>query len=136
MHGRAFYTLRFRNGIISPEESQCCGTPAGVLSECEALIFNPSEIITGFQLQILKCSLCSKTIYYDGYLDGLINVDNNFLFSVELLYSLLDLKQRAGLPTNAWWNSKIEGYLKLWQYHSKIRMRRKLMGLSGGLLYI
>jgi hypothetical protein len=51
---------------------------------------------------------------------------------VELFYSLLDLKYRSGLSTYAWWNSKIEMYVRQLE-NGRAEMRAKLERLSGSI---
>lgn len=109
----------------------CCPNPNLRINRTNTIfIFSQAEIIMDFITPIYDCDVCKKTFHFEGRDYGLLNFNDSHFFCVELFYSLLDLKYRAGLSTYAWWNSKTEMYIRQLE-NDRAKMRVKLERLSG-----
>jgi hypothetical protein len=133
VEGSNYFLVRFPDKILKNNSIMCCSNQCFTLrNRFPILIFLPQEILSEFNTDVYSCDNCKKTFYYEGRENCLLNFDNRHFICAELFYSLLDLKLRTGLATNAWWNSLVEIYARLIvnQDH-KTALRRKLERLSG-----
>jgi hypothetical protein len=80
------------------------------------------------------CHLCENEYYFDGRQWGILNYDNRYLFDVELMSELSDLKLNGSLATNTWWKTKVDQHLQLWEPdQTTMEFRQRWMNLSGKL---
>ena len=134
LSGSSYFRNMFLNNIISQltHSFTCCQNMNIVVHKTTSiLVFTQTELITDFSLHVYRCEECKKSFHFEGHEVGLLNYSNNYVFCVELFYKLLDLKYRSGLSTNAWWNSKIEMYLRLMEEKDRLFWRNKLENISG-----
>ena len=72
---------------------------------------------------------------FDGRPYGILNFNDSIFVTVELFQELLHLKLNAGLPTNAYWQSKVETLLLDSYRNTALSETRKYwMNMSGKVI--
>jgi hypothetical protein len=70
-------------------------------------LFSLNGFIYEMKLYNYWCSICNTIYHYDGRCDGIVNFGNAKLFCIELFLEALEFKTNAGVPTQAYWKSKL-----------------------------
>lgn len=134
MYGVSYFNAQFPDKVLREPQSDlvCCPYQnIGIHKSNQILIFTPAGLIYDFTTDIYRCEICKKSFHVEGHDLALLNFSDSYFFSVELFYSLLDVKYRSGLSTYAWWNSYIEINLRILAEEERPKVRDKLHQLSG-----
>jgi hypothetical protein len=81
-----------------------------------------------------QCAQCHQLYHFDGRQHGVLNFGDFYLFDVEMFYDLMEHKVNSGLPTHAWWKTKVNGCLRIFPKCLETdKIRQRWMGLAGRL---
>ena len=118
--------------IFNFESKECCGKSVDVQPPTSVKIYSLNGFFFDYAVTYGVCSNCRVQHNFDGRSIGLVNFGNNHLFFAEFFYELLQFKLNAGVPTSAWWRSKVNITMMFFPDSELKRLEiKKFMNMAG-----
>jgi hypothetical protein len=122
---------------LVPSTKECCGIPCEIRhasTRAKRCVLFSNNGFLSVDVFCTRCVRCKTTYEYDGREDGIVNFGNSKLFCVEVFMDMLQLKIHSGLPTKAYWASKL-AVLQLSQHEDPLWpvLKKEWLGIGGKL---
>jgi hypothetical protein len=128
-----WFEATFEDGYMKSEVRSCCDEPCEYFqtSNRQAELFSLNGYSAVRPVLASRCTICGKTYDFDGRSFGILNYNNRYLFTVELILDILEFKALSGTPTNTYWHARCNTLLKPWTEAESSALKKKWMNLSG-----
>ena len=128
-----WFEENFQDGYFKAETRTCCNEPCIYFptSGRQVELFSLHGYCLMRPVLASKCRICNVRYDFDGRQYGILNYDNRYLFTVELIMDLLEFKAISGTPTYSYWHARCNTMLKPWTTAETNDLKKKWMSMAG-----